>query len=683
MTSCLLAVLVLAFAASAAPELLGDKSDGSRAQPTHLIDLFPENIDPNSFEPVKGEKINPNIDESSKVLLPFSTKWTCGECHSYNIINKGWHFNAADPNVVPGRPGQPWIYFDARTGTQIPLSHRPWPGTFKPEQVGLTDRKFVLIFGRQMPGGGVGEHDADDPQQKMHQYISGKLEINCLACHNANPGQDQGGISGYAVQVARGNFRWAAAASSGFASVSGSAEDMPETYDPFDPFTSELPGSMNRIRPTITYSKTAFDHKNRVLFNIVREVPAQRCYFCHSNLYLSDAEKTEKWSSDEDIHLKAGLTCVDCHRNGIDHNIVRGYEEESLVSDNPLAATSSCEGCHLSEGQDKPQRGRLGAPVPTHPGIPPVHFKKLTCTACHSGPWPAKNTHLTKTSRAHRLGTPNVNKAQVVLPHVISPVFAKQGGIGEPAATDHRWHGEQRKPAVKPPAKYAGRLADKYLAPYFTRGSTGGKIAPYKLIWPAFWAELVGQEVRPVALDIVKQTVGEVFVGLKLPWSGDWPALSAEHITNALVSLAKAVKGKAVYIAGGNLYSLDDKGALHRQADHPAARPYLWPIAHDVRPAAQSLGVRRCEDCHSPDAPFFFGKIAVDSPLESEQDSVKKMVEFQGINAFYAWAFAFSFVFRPWLKVVTLGSSAILAAVLLLYALKALACVTKALVGKD
>jgi len=82
----------------------------------------------------------------------------------------------------------------------------------------------------------------------------------------------------------------------------------------------------------------------------------------------------------------------------------------------------------------------------------------------------------------------------------------------------------------------------------------------------------------------------------------------------------------------------------------------------------------------------------VDSPLESrpawgadesERDSVKKMVEFQGINAFYAWAFAFSFVFRPWLKVVTLGSCAILAAVLLLYALKALACVVKVLAEGD
>jgi len=637
----------LSAAAEPAGTLLGDESDGSRAQPNHLIELLPEDIDPTSFEFVKGDKIDPDIDERSKVLLPFSTKWTCGECHSYNIINKGWHFNAADPNVLPGRPGQPWIYFDARLATQIPLSHRPWPGTFRPEQVGLTNHKFTKIFGRHTPGGGVGEHDAEDTAQKMRQYVSGKLEANCLACHNADPGQDQGGTNGYAIQVARGNLRWAAAASSGFASVTGSAEDMPDTYDPFDPFEVQSAKERQKSPPVVTYHKAAFDNENRVLFNIVREIPAKRCYYCHSNLYLSDDsqdlgdnEKTEKWSTDEDVHLKAGLTCVDCHRNGLDHNIIRGYEEESTVSQNPLAAAISCESCH--------QAGRLGAPVPKHPGIPPIHFEKLTCTACHSGPWPGKKTQLTKTSRAHRLGTPNVNKSDEVLPHIIAPVFAKQ----------YEW---------QPQAK----LGD------------GSKIAPHKLIWPAFWAELVDKQVRPVALDVVKQTVGEVFANLELPQSGDWPNLSEENITSALVSLAKAIEGKAVYVAGGNLYSLDDKGELQKQQGHPAAQPYLWPIAHDVRPAAQSLGVRRCEDCHATDSPFFFGTVTIDSPVVSDRISAKKMVEFEGFNPLYTWLFAFSFIFRPWLKVVAIGSCVILAGILLLYALKALASVAKVLADED
>jgi len=394
--------------AAAEQKKLGDESDGSRAHPTHLIPLFYENEDGE-----KGEKIAPD----DELLLPFSTRWTCGQCHSYEIISKGWHFNANESGIVPGRSGQPWILADARTGTQIPLSYRPWPGTFKPEQLGLTAIEFTRYFGRHTPGGGAGELETEDPDEIMRQFISGRLEINCLSCHNADPAHNQ---SEYFPQVVRENFRWASAATCGFATVSGSARGMPDTYDPFMP---EPPEDPKKVPPGIKYRQNAFDDDNQVFFDIVREVPNHRCYFCHSNLYI-DKEDAEKWASDEDVHLKAGLTCVDCHRNGIDHKIIRGYESEDTVLRNPLVATSSCEGCHLGDKySSSPAAGRLGAPVPEHKGIPTVHFEKLSCTACHSGPWPGKQTILTKTSRAHRLGTLGVNKSHEALPHIVAPVL--------------------------------------------------------------------------------------------------------------------------------------------------------------------------------------------------------------------------------------------------------------------
>jgi len=629
----LLALCLPVAAAETEQKLLGDESDGSRAHPIHRIELFAEPSG-DGAEPIKVE---PNIDTAEEVLLPFSTRLTCGECHSYGIIKGGWHFNCVDPNVDPGRPGQPWIYVDARTGTQILLSYRSWPGTFRPEQFGLSDREFTKIFGRQTPGGGAGE--TDDPVEVMRQYVSGKLEINCLSCHNADPRQDQGGTDGYAVQISRGNFRWAAAASSGLATVTGSADDMDEMYDPFDPFSVETAQSGTKKPPTITYHKNVFDHDNNVFFDIVREVPSQRCYFCHSNLYIG-SDQTEKWSEDEDIHLKAGLTCVDCHRNGMDHNIVRGYAGEQDETDNEMAAVSSCEGCHLGEhSASEPTAGRLSAPVPKHRGIPTVHFERLTCTACHSGPWPGDETHPTKTSMAHRLGTPNVNKAREMLPHIASVVFAKQ---------------------------------------------TDGKIAPHKLIWPAFWGVLKDDGVVPVELGTVKKVIEDVLSKEEFPFSGDWPDLTDDHIAKGLTALASdgSVEGKVVYVAGGRLYSLDDSGQLSEQEDYPAAKPYLWPIGHDVRPAAQSLGIRYCTDCHGTKAPFFFGDVTVDTPVAAAREP-KKMVEFQDISPSYAWAFAFSFVFRPWMKIVVLVSCAVMAFVLLLYGLKALGCVVKTLAGEN
>lgn len=637
-----IAVLVLFGTAAGANEaaetpapLLGDRSDGSRAHPTHLIPLFAANEDGE-----KGEQVTPAAD----VVLPFSTQHTCGACHNYDLVRMGWHFNALEANVPAGRNGQPWIYFDQRLGIQIPLSYRPWPGTHVPSVLGLTPFKFTQVFGRQMPGGGPGEVTATAIDDIGRQLVSGPLEINCLACHNDHYGQDMGGVAGYAVQVSRQNYRWAAAASCEFATVKGSAADMLPTYDPFMPEGTDK-------EPRVIYRDDAFDADDQVLFDIRREVPNRRCYYCHSNVYYAhDEGETEKWSTDEDVHLAAGLTCVDCHRNNVEHHMVRGYPNESSVSSNPLAATTTCEGCHLPEDSLEvvPAAGRLGAPVPRHVGLPPVHFEKLTCTACHAGPWPGQRAVFTKTSRAHRLGTPNVNKAEEVLPHILSPVFARQ--------------------------RVAGTLDESV-----STAAEAEKIAPHKVIWPAYWGALTADEVTPMELPVVEKAARGVLADLELPSNGSWPGLSKAQVAEVLASLAGAADGQAVYVAGGSLYRLADANDLVEVPDHPAARPYLWPLAHNVRPAAQSLGVRYCTDCHSARSPFFFGAVALDSPLVSQSPATREMISFQDISRPYAWAFSASFVFRPWFKIIALGSAAVLGLVLLLYGLKALGAVARAL----
>jgi hypothetical protein len=487
--------------------------------------------------------------------------------------------------------------------------------------VGLTPWQFTQAFGRHTPGGGAGEMNSDKPEEIVRQLISGKLEINCLTCHSAAHGQNQ---AEYAVQVVRQNMRWAATGACGFASVTGAASSQPDTFDP-----------MMSDAISVKYKQGVFDEKNLVLFDIVRKAPAQRCYFCHSNKDIL-ADRPEQWAADEDVHLAAGLTCVDCHRNGTEHNITRGYQDEAAVSDNPLSAVSSCKGCHLGTASAaKPAQGRLGAPKPKHAGIPPIHFDKLTCTACHSGLWPADKTYLTKTARAHRLGMLGVDKSDDVVPHIYTPVFAK---------------------------------------------GADGKIGPHKLFWPAFWGSQQGEQVKPLNLAVVKELVGPVTAGETTALSSIWAQISQEKIIQVLNLLKSrnVTQGRPVYVAGGKLYRLSDSGSLKNE-EHPAGKAYLWPIAHDVRPAMQSLGVRACRDCHTTDSAFFFGKVAVDTPVVGRQDSTKSMIEFEKLDPVYTKAFAFSFVFRPWLKFVTLLSSAGIAAVLAFYGLGAIGCVLKTL----
>ena len=619
-------------AAEEAAKLLGDESDGSRAQPIHLIPLFSETD--------KGEK-GPRIDPNAEQPMPFSTKWTCGECHSYGTISRGWHFNATDSNAPAGRPGEPWLYFNSKLGIQVPLSYRSWAGTLRPEQFGWTLSEFTKFAGRHMPGGGPGEVTATDTEELAKQYTSGKLEVNCLACHNAHPGQDQGSPTGYAVQVTKGNLRWAATASSEFADVTGSVADAGPAYDPFMPDESETKA------PKVTYDKKVFDAKSNVFIQIVREVPRQRCYFCHSDLTCGqNGEKAEKWCSDEDVHMTAGLTCVDCHRNGLAHNIVRGYDGEAAVSGNAMAAATSCRGCHLGdENGNRPTGGRLGAPVPEHKGIPVVHFERLTCTACHSGPFPGETPVLAKTSRAHRLGVINSSKEVRALPHVFEPVFAKQ------AVTD---------PNVAP------------------------QIGPHKMIWPAFWGTLNDKDaVTPVALATVTEVVTPVLKDVVPAGTGDWAELKEEQILRALKALGESGQAKAVYVAGGTLYQLDEAGMLAGRKDHAATAPYMWPLAHSVRPAAQSLGVGKCTVCHSTNSAFFFGKVGMDSPIASVAKLTKAQYEFQKAWHPRTWVFAWSFIFRPWFKVVALGSSALIGIVLLYFGLRALGAIAKVLAEQN
>lgn len=609
----LISMSIYAEQALAQDTKLGDVSDGNRSIPIHRIDLYDE----------EGSLIRPG----DKPMMPFSTKQTCLRCHNYEKISLGWHFNAANPNAHPGRRGQPWILVDQRTATQIPLSYRPWPGTYRPEQVGLVPMRFIQTFGRHMPGGGIGEdEELESPEFFMRWLVSGKLEINCLSCHDAEPAHDQ---AEYANQIARQNFRWAASASGGFASVRGSAKDMPDNYNIY----GTILDNSRAIPPTISYDETRFNAQGKIFFDIVRKVPNERCYFCHSTKSLNE-DSSERWTIDEDVHLEAGMVCVDCHRNGLDHAMVRGYEGEAEELAKPSAATFKCRGCHLGEESSVvPNAGRFSAPQPEHTGLPPVHFDKLTCTACHSGSWPNRKANRIKTSRAHGLGTHGVNKSDDVLPHIISPVFVEQ---------------------------------------------PDGKIAPHNMFWPAFWARLDIGNVMPIAPEIVKSITVKIIERDTLG-TGDWPNLTREQIAEILLALARqdSNKGQPAYISGGKLYRLAESDQLSEE-EHPAARPYSWAFAHDVRPTAQSLGVHGCGDCHATNAAFYFGEVEIDSPLESERSSIKKMVEFERINAFYAKVFALSFVFRPWIKIIAFTSSAVLAAILILYAFKGLSSLLKA-----
>ncbi|MGD0781755.1 MAG: multiheme c-type cytochrome, partial [Candidatus Aminicenantales bacterium] len=365
----ILASLVLAGALFASND--ASKWAGSRISPVHQI-------------PLKDE-YNQLIVPTETSPLPFSTRFSCAPCHDYDVIKGGWHFNAA-ADVPPGRPGEPWILLDERTGMQIPLSYRPWKGMWNPAALGLSNWDFTLLFGRHFPGGSVADPADSAMTPDSRWSVSGKIEINCLGCHNASRIQNP---SEWAKQVLRENFRWAATAAAGLGEVGGMSSRLRPTWDLFDgpnPDDSEW-----AVAPSVKYNKTLFDSKHKAFLDINYKPDDARCLACHSSAPAGQAKR----DFDDDVHTAAGIKCAECHRNDVSHNMIRGYEGEGRI--NPAAAGEdfTCRGCHLG-GETADGRtivpGRMGAPRPVHKGLPEIHFQRLNCTVCHSGPLPAGET---------------------------------------------------------------------------------------------------------------------------------------------------------------------------------------------------------------------------------------------------------------------------------------------------
>ena len=169
---------------------LTTRGDGSRTPAVHRIPLYCRGR--------AGQAGRARSRQRRTRLCRSPCGARAAECHiykhDYDVIKKGWHFNATDANVPAGRPGQPWIYVDAATGTQIPLSYRAWPGTFRPDQVGMSPFRFTQLFGRHMPGGGPGEIDTknrrrDSPADRLRQAGDQLPELP-----RPGPGPRSGGI---------------------------------------------------------------------------------------------------------------------------------------------------------------------------------------------------------------------------------------------------------------------------------------------------------------------------------------------------------------------------------------------------------------------------------------------------------------------------------------------------------
>ncbi|MEI7945831.1 MAG: hypothetical protein WCJ02_04010 [bacterium] len=437
-----LLLTTLALAAGSAIAAVESHYDGGRVVPVHRLALNDE----------FGDLIVPGTLN----VLPVSTRKTCGQCHDYDTIAGGWHFNMSNPSANPGRPGQPWFLIDSVSGSQIPMSLRNWPGLYKPAQLGMSNWEWTHTFGRNMPGG-----DVSDPEDfyaeggpRARWEVSGALEINCFACHSTDKEYDH---SEWARLITRQNFRWAATGALGLGEVNGMGERVKDYWGVLRGLNRD--DAAYAVPPHVVYDKSKFDAKNRTVLQVGKP-RAENCLNCHSATQAGMHGK----SIDGDVHLRAGMTCTDCHANGLDHSVARGYLGDSTGKMDKTRATASCAGCHIT-GSKGSKVGRFGAPNPKHVGIPVTHFDKLNCTTCHSGVTENGELAQVRTSSANRMGIYGRARWVTAQPFIMEPVFVR---------------------------------------------NAAGKIEPRRMVWPAYWAVRDGQKVNPVAPEKVMEVGKEL-----------------------------------------------------------------------------------------------------------------------------------------------------------------------------
>lgn len=576
-----------------APSLLA----GGQGRYVHRLTLYDHD----------GVAISPEDDEPQ----PYSPRKTCGKCHPYDSIAQGWHFHAgtrAQPNDSD-RAGEPWIWTDGITGTQLPLSERSGerrrPGVRSPASVGLNHWDATLRFGRHAPSGETIPGEATDPDFSRWE-ISGSLEIDCLVCHaSAAAPYDPAEIH---RQIERQNFRWSATAAFGLAVIQGNARDVPDDFDPMDGPDPDNPGAS---LPRTIYQASRFDANDRVFFDVTRRPDSSRCAFCHSAdvAPAQPSETPSRWPHETDVHLSAGLECTDCHSNEIDHDIVRGIPGEGSP-DRPEADRYNCRGCHLgdSEGPSlsgNALSGNFGAPRPAHSGFPALHFERLACTTCHSGSHPERwdeGVVRVQTSLAHGLGLASKERRPSDLPAIVEPVF---------------------------------------------RRDAQGRVRPERAFWPSYWAirDSAGQ-LTPVSVSRLSEVSERIAARRKKgadegtidrepsrasarPSDGQLVEIYRELLDRVLVDNAqvKSTDAELIYIGQGSITEFrgsDSVVGVSRPPATPAeveaVQPYGWPIAHPVRPAAQSLGSGGCNDCHRSDSILFGGTIVPPSAPNSSTE---------------------------------------------------------------
>jgi len=549
---------------------------------------------------------------------PYSPKQTCGAegCHNYELITEGYHFTQGRGEkpltkqveryqwvTSPGNYGGNWC---SPAPLYKYLSEKENNST---RMMDMTSFSFITDgCGDCHPGGASAEYDRngnrydqymkannlessgdnnfDGDYYKARWIETGVLEADCMLCHQ--PGYN------YEIrkkQIANLNFRWSATAGTGWANVVGFVKEN------------------STIK--VEYDKSLFNSDGTISPKIIREPRNEACLSCHAQPGWK--KRGANFSARSDVHLRAGLKCVDCHSAGSKatderinqkeaHQFGKGDDPGGLVRNDLDNTARTCDDCHSS--------GYLGAPVAKHDWLPSLHMNRIACQTCHI---------------PERLVKPSQFQASDVFN--LSPKIPTKGKhLWTFYDYDMNFYNHYGNIEMM---GYDDKPTDPF-NPIYIRYK--GKIYPVNRVhsaWPGI--EVDGKQglMQPKMSDIYKMWTDHFADNTKYPElskikddNGDKivEVNSAEEIdaliaavTSMLIKTNYPMENKrVVWVINDKVYTSGSEFYLIPKEQWEAS-PYanVHKYSHDVYPAKSALGVNGCTDCHSSSSDFFTKQVLV------------------------------------------------------------------------
>lgn len=562
-----------------------------------------------AIDPVKG------VNDTA----PYSPKQTCGAagCHDYGKITEGFHFTQGKGEAVPVAMAEryAWVTSPGNYGgswcSPAPLYRQLAPKeNASARSIDMTSFDFVTAScGGCHPGGGPLEYDREGKRYDWHMlnpaagltpggengldgdYFkarwseTGVIEADCLLCH-----QPEYDFKRRNAALADLNFRWAATVGAGFGSVSGKVSA--------------------KEQPAVAYDKSRFDADGNVLVHLAPEPRNETCLNCHSK---PDWKKRgAAFTARTDVHLAAGLRCVDCHAAGSDaadprirgrevHQFGKGDDPSGWVRNDLDDTVRSCEDCHLE--------GWRNAPRAVHAWLPPLHLEEIACQTCHI-PARAVKSALVQASDAYTTA-PRISPPPKHIWAFYDQTMSPWNHYGELELFTAK---DQPTDVFRPTLiRYQGKI---YPANRVHSAWVGfeeeGKAGLNQLFMKDFfqmWTQhrAAPKEKYPELAKITDDNQDGV-IEVNRPEEIDALLSSVRaHLTATGFALANR---RLVWVSDSKAYySSQDSKNLPREGWEATAYASVHKYSHDVSPALAALGSGGCTDCHRAGSPFFQGAV--------------------------------------------------------------------------